>query len=123
MPGAAARGWLSLANRSARGGTTGRAAGCPASGRAGGRGAEGMGAPGAAGLPADMGAAGARPATPGLEKIGAEGERGSPAPGGIGWRGPDSTWPGRGDGTGLATGGDGRPGAITATGGVTRGGG
>jgi hypothetical protein len=110
MPGAAARGWLSLAARSARGGTTGRAAGCPASGRAGGLGADGIGAPGA------------RPATPGLLKMGAEGDIGSLMPGGIGWRGPDSTWPGRDGGTGRATGGIGRPGAITAAGGVGDGG-
>jgi hypothetical protein len=119
MPGAAARGWLSLAARSARGGTTGRAAGCPASGRAGGLGVDGRGAPGAANgaeLPADTGAGalGVRAATPGLVKIGADGEMGSLTPGGIGWRGPDSTWPGRGGGTGLATGGVGRPGAIAA---------
>jgi hypothetical protein len=94
MPGEAARGWFSLAARSARGGTTGRAAGCPASGRAGGLGAEGIGAPGAEGrevLPADPGALGARATTLGLVKIGAEGEMGSLTPGGIGWRGPDST--------------------------------
>jgi len=65
-----------------------------------------------------MGAAGARAATPGLVKIGAEGESGSFKPGGIGWRGPDSTWPGRGCGTGLTTGVAGRPGAITAAGGA-----
>jgi len=87
-----------------------------------------MGAPGiaaAAGLPDDTGAGalGVRAATPGLVKIGADGERGSLVPAGIGWRGPDSTWPGRGGGTGLAAGGVGRPGAITATGGegATRG--
>jgi hypothetical protein len=76
MPGAAARGWLSLAARSARGGTTGRAAGCPASGRAGGLGAEGIGAPGiadgVAGRVPDAGAMGARAATPGLLKIGVD---------------------------------------------------
>jgi hypothetical protein len=97
MPGAAARGWLNLAARSARGGTTGRAAGCPASGR-GGLGAAGTGAPGTAGAAglAAVGAMGARAATPGLLKIGADGESGSLTPTGIGWRGPDSTWPGRG---------------------------
>jgi hypothetical protein len=87
MPGAAARGWLSLAAKSARGGTTGRAAGCPASGRAGGLGAEGMGVPGAAGragLPPEAGAIGARAATPGRVRIGADGDRGSLTPGGIG---------------------------------------
>jgi hypothetical protein len=86
MPGAAARGWLSLAAKSARGGTTGRAAGCPASGRAGGLGAEGTGTPGAAAGagPADTGATGARAATPGLVIMGADGESGSLTPGGIG---------------------------------------
>jgi len=116
MPGAAARGWVSLAARSARGGTTGRAAGCPASGRAGGLGADGMGAPctaGGAGVPDDAGAMGARADTPGL-KMGAEGESGSLRPAGMGWRGPDKTWPGRGWGTGRATGGVGRPGTMTA---------
>jgi len=128
MPGEAARGWFSLAARSARGGTMGRAAGCPASGRAGGLGAEGIGVPGAmcgAGLPADMGALGARAATPGLVRIGADGEGdgaiGSLVPGGIGWRGPESTWPGRAGGTGLATGGVGRPGANTEGAGAMRG--
>ena len=43
---------------------------------------------------------------------------GSLTPGGIGWRGPDSTWPGRAGGTGLATVGTGRPGAIAAAGGA-----
>lgn len=117
MPGAAARGWLSLAARSARGGTTGRAAGCPASGRAGGRGADGMGAPGPDGageLPAD-GAMGVRAVTPGL-KIGTDVDNGSLTPEGIGWRGPDSTCPGRAGGTGLAGDGVGRAGGITAGG-------
>lgn len=88
MPGAAARGWLSLAAKSARGGTTGRTAGCPASGRAaGGLGVAGMGALGAAGrvgLATDAGAIGARAATPGRVRIGADGEKGSARPGGIG---------------------------------------
>jgi hypothetical protein len=53
-------------------------------------------------------------ATPGLVKIGADGDSGSPPPDGIGWRGPDSTCPGREDGIGLATGGIGRPGAVPA---------
>jgi hypothetical protein len=70
------------------------------------------------GLPADAGALGARAATPGLLKIGADGETRSFMPGGMGCRGPDSTCPGRGGGNGLAKGGVGRPGAITATGGV-----
>lgn len=117
MPGEAARGWFSLAARSARGGTTGRAAGCPASGRAGDLGAEGMGAPGA-GAAADTGAPGARVGTPGRVKIGTAGEMGSSTPGGMGWRGPDSIWPGRGGGTGLAMGGVGRPGAVIAGGGA-----
>jgi hypothetical protein len=125
MPGEAARGWLSLAARSARGGTTGRAAGCPASGRDGGLGAAGMGAPGAAGPPATE-ELGVRAATPGRLKIGVDaeedGEIGS-LPGGIAWRGPESTWPGRGGGTGLATGGMGRPGPIGAAGGICAGGG
>src|ERR1039457_760476 len=80
-----------------------------------------MGPPGAAGragLPADAGAIGARAATPGLVKFGADGVMGSMTPGGIGWRGPDSTWPGRAGGTGLATVGTGRPGAIAAAGGA-----
>lgn len=113
MPGAAARGGASLAARSARGGTTGRAAGCPASGRAGGLGADGIGAPGAGDGPVPAvgcGALGARPATPGRVKIGADGGDGWLTPAGIGCRGPDKTWPGRGCGTGLATGGAGRPG-------------
>jgi hypothetical protein len=130
MPGEAALGWFNLAARSARGGTTGRAAGCPASGRAGGLGAEGMGAPGdtcGAGLPAEMGALGARAATPGRLMIGADGAMGSLTPGGIGWRGPESTWPGRDGGIGRAMGGVGRPGAAADGGacgkvGVTRGG-
>jgi len=88
MPGAAARGWLSLAAKSARGGTTGRAAGCPASGRpAGGLGAAGSGAPGTAGavvLPAVPGATGVRAAAPGRVTIGADEESGSLTPGGIG---------------------------------------
>ncbi len=83
MPGAAARGWPSLAARSARGGTTGRAAGCPASGRAGGLGAEGIGAPGVAEPPADAGAIGARAAMPGRFTIGADGDGDSATPGGI----------------------------------------
>jgi hypothetical protein len=83
MPGAAARGWPSLAAKSARGGTTGRAAGCPARGRAGGLGPEGIGAAGMPGLPAAVGAIGARADTLGLGRIGADGDRGSPTPGGI----------------------------------------
>ena len=47
----------------------------------------------------------------------------SPADGGSGWRGPESTCPGRGGvepagGIGFAAGTEGRPGAITAAGGA-----
>jgi hypothetical protein len=124
MPGAAARGWLNLATRSARGSTTGRAAGWPASGRAGCLGAacKGvLGAPGGTEPPADAGADGARAATPGLLNIGADGESGSLRPGGIGWRGPESTWPGRGGGTGLGAGATGRPGPSAGAAGGCRG--
>jgi hypothetical protein len=74
-----------------------------------------------AGLPADAGAPGPRAPKLGRFKIGADGEL-SPTPGGIGWRGPESTWPGRGCGSGRTTGGAGRPGPIVAGGaGETRG--
>jgi hypothetical protein len=68
-------------------------------------------------LPVGCGALGARTATPGRVKIGADGDEGWLTPGGIGCRGPDNTWPGRGCGTGLATGGAGRPGGGGGAGG------
>src|SRR5260370_6798323 len=73
-------------------------------------------AAGADGRPAGMGA---RDTTLGLGKEGPAGRIGSLAPAGMGWRGPESTWPGRRGGTGLTAGIAGRPGAITAAGGVT----
>jgi hypothetical protein len=107
----AARGWLNLATRSGRGGTTGRAAGCPARGLAGGRAAPGIGgATTAAG-------GGVRITGPGL-MIGADGRMLSPLPGGSGCRGPDRTWPGLNCGSGLGGGGTGRPGATAAGGGA-----
>lgn len=119
---------------SGRGGTMGRAAGCPARfGLAGGRkglppptGAAGPGAtvaPGAMGL-AGVNPAGAGPvsdgpgrsvgilgtavaAASGMGGRGAPGAGGgafgnSPTSAGSGCRGPESIWPGRGPGTGLA---------------------
>jgi len=103
MPGVAARGWLNLATRSGRGGTTGRAAGCPARGLEGGLAVPGMGTP--------TDAVGMRITGPGLPRRGADGRMLSPLPGGNGWRGPDNTWPGLNGGSGLGGGGTGRPGA------------
>jgi len=125
----AGRGVPNFATRSGRGGTTGRAAGCPASGRAPTRGREPPvapeDAPGAI-VPAGI-------TCPAVERRGATGTgRAAGAPGpaaravsvepaGIGWRGPESIWPGFGEGaaaagSGLAAGV--RPGAITPAGGV-----
>ena len=126
----AGRGALSLAARSGRGGTTGRAAGWPASGRAWrrlrtrGRGAGSRRRGGFLGALRD---AGARPAVRHGLVAPEPGRRPSPGAGGNGWRGPERTWPGRGAGgpaagSGLAAGGTGRPGAITAAGGVWGGG-
>lgn len=109
MPGVAVRGWLNLATRSGRGGTTGRATGCPARGLEGGLAVPGTEAP--------MGADGVRIGGPGLPR-GAAGRMPSPLPGGNGWRGPDSTWPGRKGGSGLGGGGTGRLGASAGACGV-----
>ena len=110
MPGVAARGWLSLATRSGRGGTTGRAAGCPARGLEGGLAVPSM--------EAATGAGGVRITGAGLPRRGADGRMLSPLPGGNGWRGPDNTWPGRNGGSGLGGGGTGRLGAMAGACGV-----
>jgi hypothetical protein len=142
IAGITGRGVPSLATRSARGGTTGRAAGCPASVRTPGADAEPVDADG---KPADCAdAAGAAPGRtsgrgrwitcgrgdgPGMAAPGPE-VREPSADGaelcGNGWRGPERICPGRGPctaapGRGLALGGAGRPGAITATGGMGEG--
>jgi len=129
----------SLMARSGRGGTTGRAAGCPASARpedgaegapasALGDGAVCVGAPGRISGRGRWMMAG-RVAAPGMGAPGPETRAPSDAAaaGGNGWRGPERTCPGRGaevagPGKGLAVGGAGLPGAITATGGVSDGG-
>jgi hypothetical protein len=60
--------------------------------------------------------AGMAPGTAGRDSTGADGK---------GWRGPERIWPGRGPepvaGKGLAEGAAGRPGAITAAGGMAGG--
>ena len=98
---------------SGRGGTTGRAAGCPAKfGRGCGRkGVPGIGIAPGAGMDGDadsvvaglLGAAGAARATGGAGIVmdaGGIGEAG--VAGGMGCRGPDKICPGRGAGTGRA---------------------
>ncbi len=114
--GIAGRGAPNLAARSGRGGTTGRAVGWPAKGL--------DGAPGIAPLRASAGACGRGAAGCGAGGRGPAGVGRTISGGaaGIGARGPDRIWPGRGallaPGIGL-TGSDGaRPGAITATGGT-----
>jgi len=128
----AGRGPPSLATRSGRGGTTGRAAGCPAKGRFGG-GPTGVG-PGEAGAGPE-----ARAGSAGLAGRGTIAGLGTGAPGaagavrgpgkealsaGRGWRGPDKICPGLGAGGGAGTGlaggavDAGRPGAKTRAGGV-----
>src|ERR1019366_1559761 len=116
------------AARSGRGGTTGRAAGWPASVRCG-RGPPARGAGGA--LPARAVSLGAsdrlastgacgrgRETAPGRGAAGAPGCIVSTGADGNGCRGPDSTWPGLGPvGSGLTVGGAGRPGANIAAGG------
>jgi hypothetical protein len=131
-PGITGRAGLpSLIARSGRGGTTGRAAGWPASVRpeggdrgapwALGDGADGAGAPGRISGRGRWVIVG-RETGPGIAAPGPETR--PPSEGGldgIGCRGPERIWPGRGlpgPGKGLATGGAGRPGAITATGGI-----
>ena len=132
------RGAVNFATRSARGGTTGRAAGCPASGRetpgavplaaAGGAvlapsALEGDAAPGVCAVGRGPSGRG-RGATGGRWGIPrASMDAGVPGPAGNGWRGPERIWPGLGVlttelGSGLADGVAGRPGAITATGGT-----
>ena len=112
-----AAGALSLAARSGRGGTTGRAAGCPASGRCGaGRGGRcrtrraGRGAFRTRLLRRARNHLGTLLRRAGRRRVRT----------GNGWRGPERTWPGRGGavGSGLAAGSVGRPGANTAAGGV-----
>src|SRR5579863_7894545 len=126
-PGIGGRGccWPNLATRSARGGTTGRAAGCPANERWGGgggpprepagRGGGPIGTPGRACGATGRGAPGAspEPVEPG-GGVGAGEEPGARFAG-MGWRGPESTCPGRGEpaaGIGRGGGGTGRPGAA-----------
>jgi hypothetical protein len=98
------RGELSLAARSGRGGTTGRAMGWPAKGRVGLDGAWLTGCRGAGGS--------GMPGAPEREV----------SEGGSGARGPERTWPGRGeagpgaDGIGRGGVATGRPGATTAAG-------
>ena len=121
----------SLATRSARGGTTGRAAGWPTNVRPAVKGIE----PPVAGVGADAGAPGpgvptlGRPtmiglaAIPGIAAPGPETRVASAGVVGNGWRGPERICPGRGEGVegpgnGFAAGMVGRPGAITAAGGV-----
>jgi hypothetical protein len=126
----------SLATRSARGGTTGRAAGCPTNARpvvkgieppVAGAGADaaapGPGVPAALGRPTTTGLA----AVPGMAAPGPETRMASAGAVGNGWRGPERICPGRGEeiagpGNGLAAGIAGRPGAITAAGGACGGG-
>ena len=108
------RGALSLAARSGRGGTTGRATGWPARGRC----CCGEGAPGVA--ETGRGACGVEGRS-GAEGRGGAGDGGAPGAGleGNDWRGPLKTCPGRGVvGSGLAVGAMGLPGANTADGGV-----
>jgi hypothetical protein len=102
-----ALGVLSFATRSGRGGTTGRAAGWPASARDNG----------AAGA-ANAAEAGARGTATG--RCAAEEALAAPEPTGLpvgnGWRGPERIWPGfgavaAGPGNGFAE-GTGRPGAM-----------
>ena len=122
--------------RSGRGGTTGRAAGCPASARPE-DGAEGAPASALGDCAVCVDAPGrisgrgrwimaGRVAAPGMGAPGPETRAPSDAAaaGGNGWRGPERTCPGRGagPGKGLAAGGAGLPGAITATGGAGDGG-
>ena len=119
-PGVA--GLLSFATMSGRGGTTGRAVGCPARfGFAGGR--RGLPPPtgcaiagntvaaGAGGRGAGRGGIGmlataAGRGAPGEAACGVRGNAGafprSPRPAGSGWRGPERICPGLGAGTGLA---------------------
>src|SRR6266545_1841068 len=107
------RGWPSFIARSGRGGTTGRAAGCPARGRA----AEGAPGDAVAGRASGcLGGAGvARWTTAGRGAAGAPGRAPSGAVLGNGWRGPVRICPGLGaDGSGLGAGAAGRPGAPTA---------
>ncbi len=130
----------SLATRSARGGTTGRAAGCPTNVRPAVKGIEPTIADAGSAAWADAEAPGPVPATlgrpaaaglaptPGIAAPGPETRAPSAGVVGNGWRGPERICPGRGEeaagpGNGFAAGIDGRPGAITAAGGVCGGGG
>src|ERR1035438_7544157 len=134
--GIAGLGVPSLATRSGRGGTTGRAAGCPTNVRAV---VKGMEPPVTAGG-ADVGVPGPGAPTLGRLIVGlAAAMPGIAAPGpetlvpsagvvGNGWRGPERICPGRGEeaagpGNGFAAGIAGRPGAMTAAGGACAGGG
>ena len=129
----------SLAARSARGGTTGRAAGCPTNVRPAVKGMEPPAT--AAGAGADAGAPGpdapagfgrltttGLAAIPGIAAPGPETRVASAGAVGNGWRGPERICPGRGEaaagpGNGFAAGTAGRPGAMTAAGGAGAGGG
>lgn len=130
-------GMPSLATKSGRGGTTGRAAGCPTNVRPAVKGIEpavgdacadaeapGPGVPAALVRPTIGGLA----AIPGIAAPGPETRAPSTGPVGNGWRGPERICPGRGvvlagPGNGLAAGAAGRPGATTAAGGGGAGGG
>lgn len=118
--------WPSLAARSGRGGTIGRATGCPARVRWPGGGVPACwGTLETGDATGDIGGRGAGAiGVPGRTPIGAAG-RGAPglndAPAcalvtGNGWRGPERTWPGRGApvvvGIGRGGGGVGRPGVT-----------
>jgi hypothetical protein len=105
---------------SGRGGTTGRAAGCPASvGRGcGRRGVPGAAAEGGGGAVKEDGGGAAARLGGFAGKAGVGGGMGAADPtaggGGKGWRGPDKIWPGRGGGgTGRAGIGPDRKGGCT----------
>jgi hypothetical protein len=109
----AGRGALNFAAKSGRGGTTGRADGWPAKGL--------DGAPGVGPVRASAGACGRGACGNDGRGPDGMGRTASGAMAGIGARGPDRIWPGRGalaaPGIGR-TGNGARPGAITATGGI-----
>lgn len=107
MVGGVGLGWPSLATRSGRGGTTGRAAGCPANGLEDGFGAPGTAVPdkGVDGPEAGGRCGGVR--GPAEGRLGA---RTPSMPAGNGCLGPERIWPGLGAvGKGLGAGGTGRP--------------
>src|SRR5579871_6486469 len=120
------RGCCSLAARSGRGGTTGRAMGCPARGRCGGApgcnpAGRGGGATGTPGRTAGAGAPGRGELVteePGVMPVGGICVAPGVAVEGRGARGPESTWPGLGaaGGMGRGGGGVGREGAAGAAG-------